>query len=63
MQTEFDPACLIWDRSEIDFAMAWTIAQDVVAELSNKCARFYIKFLLELHRDFPGLLRNRFPGV
>jgi len=63
MQTGFDTACLIWDKSALYMAMADPDESAAVHRLVDKCARFYKKVLLELHREFPNMSRCHCPGT
>lgn len=55
MQTGFDTACLVWDKSTLLCAMADPEQKHAVKRLAAKCAALLKHFLLELHREFPRM--------
>ena len=63
MQTGFDTACLIWDKTELYMAMMEDEGAAALKRLSAKCARFFKKFLLELKKEFPNMSPCHCPDV
>lgn len=51
IQTGFDTACLIWDKTELFCAMVENPA--AVKRLAAKCARLLRQFISEFYREFP----------
>ncbi|MEI6500544.1 MAG: hypothetical protein WCP21_05895 [Armatimonadota bacterium] len=60
LQTGFDTAALIWDKS--DFYLALLMAPEAVHRLVAKCAGLLRKFLVELRREFPNMTPGHCPG-
>ncbi len=60
MQTGFDTACLVWDKT--DFLCAMALDPEPVKRLSAKCARLLKTFLTELRREFPTMSPCHCPG-
>jgi hypothetical protein len=63
MQTGFDTACLIWDKSELYIAMVDPEQSAALQRLSGKCARFFKRVLTELRRAFPQMSWCHCPGA
>jgi hypothetical protein len=53
MQTGFDTAALIWEKTDFLRAMADPEEKEAVKRLSAKCAQLFKQFLLEFRREFP----------
>ena len=53
MQSGFDTACLIWDKTELSMAIADPEGRAAVARLAGKCARLLQAFLAAWRREFP----------
>jgi len=51
MQTGFDTACLIWDKTDLFCAMHEN--PEAVKRLAGKCARLLRHFIGEFYREFP----------
>jgi len=51
LQTGFDTACLVWDKTDLCCAMYEHPA--AVKRLAGKCANLLRNFLLEFYREFP----------
>jgi len=60
MQTGFDIASLIWEKSDLLCAMA--LAPEAVKRLSAKCALLLKTFLVELRKEFPTMSPCHCPG-
>lgn len=63
MQTGFDTACLLWDKSSLYLAMADEEERASVHRLTAKCARLLKRFLAELRRQFPQMSPLHCPHV
>lgn len=60
MQTGFDIASLIWEKSDMLCAMA--LDPEAVKRLSAKCALLLKTFLIELRKEFPTMTPCHCPG-
>jgi hypothetical protein len=60
MQTGFDIANLIWDKSDLLCAML--LEPEAVKRLSAKCALLLKTFLIELRKEFPTMSPCHCPG-
>ena len=63
MQSGFDTACLVLDKSTLMCAMADPDERPAVARLAAKCASLYKKFLIELRKEFPTMSPGHCPGT
>jgi hypothetical protein len=63
MQTGFDTACLVWDKTELYCAMMDDEGCKTVKRLAAKCAELFKRFLAELRREFPNMSPQHCPGV
>ncbi len=63
MQTGFDTACLVWDKTELYCAMMDDEGREAVKRLADKCAALFKRFLAELRREFPNMSPQHCPGV
>jgi hypothetical protein len=63
MQTGFDTACLIWDKTELYCAMMDDEGQKAVQRLAAKCAQLFKDFLVLLRREFPQMSPLHCPGA
>jgi len=61
LQTGFDIASLIWDKS--DFLCAMLLEPEAVKRLSAKCAQLLKTFLIELRREFPTMSPCHCPAI
>lgn len=61
IQTGFDTAALIWDKS--DFYAALIAEPAAVHRLVGKCARLLSSFLAELRREFPRMVPAHCPRL
>jgi len=61
MQTGFDIASLIWDKTDLLCSMVTDA--DAVKRLSAKCALLLKTFLIELRKEFPTMSPCHCPGV
>lgn len=59
MQTGFDTAALIWEKS--DFYLAMLLEPAAVHRLVAKCGHLFRQFLLELRRQFPTMVPGHCP--
>lgn len=59
LQTGFDTAALIWDKS--DFYLAMLTEKDAVHRLVRKCGNLLRNFLLELRRQCPTMVPGHCP--
>ena len=55
MQSGFDTASLIWDKTDMFCAVADEEEREAVKRLAGKCARFFKNFLIELRKEFPNM--------
>lgn len=55
MQTGFDIAAQIWEKTDFLCALATPGERDAVKRLVGICAEFYRNFLAELRREFPTM--------
>ena len=55
MQSGFDSACLVWDKSDLYCAIVDPEEREAVKRLAGKCAGFLKKFLIELRKEFPNM--------
>jgi hypothetical protein len=62
MQTGFDTACLIWEKTSMFLAMCDPEGKAAVKRLADKCARLLTTFLQELRREFPTMSPLHCPG-
>lgn len=53
MQSGFDTACLVWDKTEMSMAMTDDDGRAAVARLTGKCARLLQTFLRAWRDEFP----------
>ena len=53
MQTGFDTACLVWDKTELYCAMMDETDRHAVKRLAAKCAGLFKEFLTLLRQEFP----------
>lgn len=60
MQTGFDIANLIWEKSDLLCGML--LEPEAVKRLSAKCALVLKTFLIELRKEFPTMTPNHCPG-
>ncbi len=60
MQTGFDIASLIWEKSDLLGSMI--LEPEAVKRLSDKCALLLKTFLIELRREFPAMSPCHCPG-
>ncbi|MBU0610225.1 MAG: hypothetical protein KKI08_20240 [Armatimonadetes bacterium] len=51
LQTGFDTACLVWDKT--DFLCSMHADPQAVKRLARKCANLFRNFLIEFYREFP----------
>ena len=63
MQTGFDTAALLWDKTSFFTALADPEEQPAVDRLVAKCARFLKGVLAVLRREMPGLSPQHCPGA
>ena len=63
LQTGFDTACLIWDKSDMFCALADDEERGSVTRLASKCARLLKNFLIELRKEFPNMNPCHCPPV
>ena len=63
MQTGFDTACLIWDKTEFYCAMMDETEIPAVKRLTAKCAALFKEFLTILRREFPRMSPLHCPGI
>jgi hypothetical protein len=63
MQTGFDTACLIWDKTELYCAMMIDEEREAVKRLADKCAVLFKNMLTELRREFPNMSPLHCPGT
>lgn len=61
VQSGFDTACLVWDKTELYCALADPALQPAVERLAGKCARLLRTFLGELRREFPRMSWCHYP--
>lgn len=54
MQSGFDTACLVWEKTDMSMAMADPEGRASVARLAGKCARLLQAFLAAWRREFPS---------
>lgn len=59
LQTGFDTAALIWDKS--DFYLAMLTEPEAVHRLVGKCGGLLRKFLVELRRQYPNMTPGHCP--
>ena len=55
LQSGFDTASLIWDKSQMYCSLADPEESEAVVRLAAKCARLFKKFLLALRKEFPRM--------
>lgn len=60
LQTGFDVACLVWDKTDMMCAMVEN--PEAVKRLAGKCAKLVKDFLLALRKEFPTLTSGSCPG-
>ncbi|MCK4981303.1 MAG: hypothetical protein KAS17_00195 [Victivallaceae bacterium] len=60
LQTGFDVANLIWDKTDLLCAMIEN--PEAVKRLAGKCAKLVKDFLIELRKEFPTLTSGSCPG-
>jgi hypothetical protein len=63
MQTGFDTACLIWDKTELYCAMMDDKEREAVKRLAGKCAQLFKEYLTILRREFPRMSPLHCPGI
>lgn len=63
MQTGFDTACLIWDKTELYCAMMDPDGRQGVKRLAEKCAALLKSFLTILRRELPRMSPLHCPGT
>ena len=63
MQTGFDTACLIWDKTALYCAMMDGDDREAVKRLADKCAMLFKNFLTALRREFPNMSPLHCPGT
>ncbi len=63
MQTGFDTACLLWDKTELYCAMMDPDEQGAVKRLADKCAILFKEFLTILRQEFPRMSPLHCPGI
>lgn len=62
MQTGFDIACQIWDKSDLYCAIMDEDEAEIVKELSHKCHTLLMEFLTAWRKEFPTSSPNHCPG-
>jgi hypothetical protein len=63
MQTGFDTACLIWDKTDLYCAMMDPQGRQAVKRLAEKCAELLKSFLTILRRELPRMSPLHCPGT
>jgi hypothetical protein len=63
MQTGFDTACLIWDKTELYCAMMDDEERHAVKRLADKCAGLFKAYLTILRHEFPRMSPLHCPGI
>lgn len=63
MQSGFDTAALVWDKTDFMCAMADPEEKEAVKRLVGKCAALYREFLLAFRKEFPNCVPSHCPPV
>lgn len=63
MQSGFDTACLIWDKTALYCSMMVPDEKDAVKRLADKCARLFKQFITELRKEFPNMCPCHCPNA
>jgi len=61
MQTGFDTACILWDKTDLLCSMVET--PDAVKRLAGKCARLLRSFIAAYRREFPNTTFGHCPAT
>jgi len=63
MQSGFDTAALVWDKTGFLCAMADEHESGAVRRLVARCAALFKEFLVELRREFPNCCPSHYPPI
>jgi hypothetical protein len=61
MQTGFDTACILWDKTDLFRCMI--DEPEAVKRLADKCARLLLDFIATYRREFPNTTFGHCPGT
>jgi hypothetical protein len=61
MQTGFDTACILWDKTDLFYAM--TDQPEAVQRLAGKCGRLLRHFIVAYRREFPNSTFGHCPST